>query len=63
MTDEQGELRPTKKTSEKETTEVASFATRELILSAIGAAWLPQERKKSLVADFERSPAWEPQHG
>jgi adenosine deaminase len=35
---------------------------RELILSAIRAAWLPEDRKTSLVADFRRSPAWEPEH-
>jgi len=35
---------------------------RELILSAIRAAWLPEDRKTSLMADFRRSPAWEPEH-
>ena len=32
---------------------------KELILSAIQAAWLPEERKASLVADFRRDPSWE----
>jgi adenosine deaminase len=31
----------------------------ELILSAIQASWLPADRKKSMAADFRRSPAWE----
>jgi adenosine deaminase len=31
----------------------------ELILSAIRASWLPEDRKKTLVADFISSPAWE----
>jgi adenosine deaminase len=35
---------------------------RELILSAIRSAWLPEDRKTSLMADFKRSPAWEPEH-
>ena len=35
---------------------------RELILSAIRAAWLPEDRKDSLVADFRRNPAWEQEH-
>ena len=32
---------------------------RQLILSAIRAAWLPEERKESLAAEFARDPAWE----
>ena len=35
---------------------------RELILSGIRAAWLPQDRKASLAADFRRDPAWEQEH-
>jgi adenosine deaminase len=35
---------------------------RELILSAIRASWLPEDRKKPLVADFRSSPAWEEKH-
>ena len=31
---------------------------RELILAAIRAAWLPEERKEALAADFSRDPAW-----
>ena len=34
---------------------------RELILSAIRAAWLPEDRKTSLMADVRTSPAWEEQ--
>jgi adenosine deaminase len=34
---------------------------RELILSAIRAAWLPEDRKASLMADFRRHPAWKPE--
>ena len=32
---------------------------RELILSAVQAAWLPEDRKASLVADFRTNPVWE----
>ena len=35
---------------------------RELILSAIRAAWLPEDRKAFLVADFRRDPAWGKDH-
>lgn len=31
---------------------------RELILAAIRAAWLPEERKEALAGDFSRDPAW-----
>ena len=31
---------------------------RELILSAIAASWLPEERKKSLVMEFKKHRAW-----
>ena len=33
----------------------------ELILSAIRASWLPEDRKPSIVVDFKKSPAWEPE--
>ncbi len=32
-----------------------------LILSAIRASWLPEDRKTSMAADFKRSPEWEPE--
>jgi len=35
---------------------------RALILSAIQAAWLPEERKASLAAEFKSSPVWEQDH-
>jgi adenosine deaminase len=34
---------------------------RGLILSAIGAAWLPEDRKQSIAAEFSRNPAWDPE--
>jgi adenosine deaminase len=34
---------------------------QDLIISAIRAAWLQEDRKASLVADFRRDPAWEKQ--
>jgi adenosine deaminase len=33
----------------------------ELILSAIRASWLPEDRKTSMAAEFKRSPSWEPE--
>ena len=35
---------------------------RALILSAIRSAWLPEDRKASLVAGFSKDPAWEQEH-
>jgi adenosine deaminase len=32
---------------------------RELVLAAVQAAWLPQERKEALAAEIVRDPAWE----
>jgi adenosine deaminase len=32
---------------------------RELILSGIRAAWLPEHRKTALTAEFRRNPGWE----
>ena len=32
---------------------------RKLILLAIGASWLPEERKTSMAFEFRKSPAWE----
>jgi adenosine deaminase len=36
---------------------------QELILSAIRAAWLPEERKAALAADFRQDPVWKKRHG
>ena len=44
--------------------ETCSFSRadiRALILSAIRASWLPEEKKRAMAAEFERDPGWEPE--